>query len=689
MKHTPFALRSTKYLVASLAALMLWSAASAADAPVSGLDIAGMDTTVLPGNNFFKYANGKWLANTVIPEDRSSWGPAEELIELTDQRVSGLIKELGDGHAPNTDARKIADYYASFLDEAAIEAKGLKPITAKLDAIAAIKDRVALAHWLGTTIRADVDVLNATNMYTDNVLGLWVAQDLDNPARYLPFFLQGGLGMPDRDYYLSKAAEMEAIRDKYRSHVAQLLKLAGDTESVSEADAILALETQLATAHGSREEASDVTKGNNHWMRKDFKARAPGMDWDVFLAAAGLGREQEFVAWQPQAITGLAALVGSAPLDTWKAYLRYHVIEHGAPYLNKAIVAENFKFYGTTLSGTPVQRERWKRGVNVTNHALGEAVGKLYVERYFSPAAKARVQAIVQELLRAFAARIDGLTWMTPPTRTAAKAKLAALKVGVGYPDHWRDYSQLMVVRGDAYGNFERSEQFELQYALHKLGRPVDRSEWVMTPQTVNAVNLPAMNALNFPAAILSPPYFDLANANAANYGAIGATIGHEISHSFDNNGALFDASGRFRNWWSPKDLEQFHAATARLATQYDQYEPLPGLHLNGKQVLSENIADVAGLAVALDAYHGSLGGSPAPLVQGFTGDQQFFLAFAQSWRGKTRDAALRQQIITDGHSPNEQRALTVRNIPDWYTAFDVQAGQTYYLAPQDRVQIW
>lgn len=660
------------------------------DVGSAGIDLAGIDSSVAPGDNFFTYANGKWLTSASIPADRSSWGVGEELIEATNQRVSALIKELNASRdARQGDARKIADYFASYMDEATIEAKGLAPLAPTLKRIAGIGDRVALAHWLGETIRADVDVLNATNLYTDNPLGLWIAQDLDDPDRYLPFLLQGGLGMPDREYYLSKSPQMAEIRRQYRAHIARVLRLSGTAAPAEHAAAIFQLETKLAAAHGSREEASDVRKGNNHWRRQDFDTRAPGMNWSAFLQAAKLGEQQDFVIWQPGALAGLASLVRIESLSSWKAYLRFHAIEHSARYLSKALVAEQFNFYGTVLNGTPVMRERWKRGVDATNDALGEAVGKLYVERYFPADAKAKVQSIVQDILRAYEQRIDRLDWMAPQTRANAKAKLATLKVGVGFPDRWRDYSGLEVVRGDAYGNFLRTEQFELQRNLRKLGQPVDRGEWVMTPQTVNAVNLPAMNAMNFPAAILQAPYFSLENLPAANYGAIGATIGHEISHSFDDQGALFDAAGRFQNWWTPKDLEQFHRAAAKLTSQYDQYRPLPDLPVNGKQTLSENIADVAGLAAALDAYHASLAGQPAPRAQGFSGDQQFFIAFSQSWRGKYREPLLRQIIVTDNHSPNEQRALTVRNLTAWYAAFEIKPGQALYLEPNARVQVW
>jgi predicted metalloendopeptidase len=424
-------------------------------------------------------------------------------------------------------------------------------------------------------------------------------------------------------------------------------------------------------------------------MRPAFESSAPGLDWPVFFAAAGLGEQAEFVVWQPTAVSGLSALVASQPLETWKDYLIFHSVEHFAGVLPKAVVDERFAFHGTALAGIPKLRDRWKRGVDATNLALGDAVGQLYVARYFPASEKARVEAMVANLMVAFRQRIDELAWMAPATKAKAKAKLAALKVGVGYPDHWVDYAGLEIVGGDAFGNAERAELFDSRRNLRKLGQPVDRSEWVMTPQTVNAVNLPAMNAMNFPAAILQPPFFDPARPLAMDYGAIGATIGHEVSHSFDDQGAQFDASGRLQNWWSEDDLAHFEASAAQLVEQYDGYRPFPDLAVDGKLTLSENIADVAGLAAAYDAYRMSLGGKPAPRVQGLSGDQQFFLSFAQSWRQKSRDAALRQQLVTDSHAPGRYRAATVRNLDAWYKAFKVKPGQALYLAPGQRVRIW
>jgi predicted metalloendopeptidase len=575
------------------------------------------------------------------------------------------------------------------MDSTAIDAAGLGPLQPTLDSIAAIKDRTGLARFLGSTLRADIDLFNATNLYTENLFGLWVAQDLDDPAHYSPFLVQGGLGMPDRSYYLDSSAAIVSIREKYPPHVAAMLGLAGIPDAEAKAAAVVRLETRIAEAHWSRQATRDVIKGNNHWTRADFDGKAPGLDWAGYLDAAGLGRAERFVVWQPSAVSGISALAASEPLDVWKDYLTFHAIQSRAAVLPAAFVSESFAFFGPVVSGAQKQPDRWKRAVTATNEALGFAVGRLYVERYFPPAEKARAQTMVANIMAAFHDRIDRLDWMAPATKKEAKAKLAVLKVGVGYPDTWPGYSGLEIKAGDALGNAERASLFQLHRSLERLTQPVDRSEWVMTPQTVNAVNLPAMNAMNFPAAILQPPFFDPKRPLAMDYGSMGAIIGHEVSHSFDDKGALFDAAGRLRNWWTPEDLEHFEASSAQLVAQYDAYRPFPDLAVKGKLTLGENIADLAGLTASYDAYRRSLRGKPAPVVQGFTGDQQFFISYAQTWRGKVREPALRNRILTDGHAPHEYRASTVRNVDAWYRAFGVKPGQGLYLAPGDRVRVW
>ena len=678
-----------------LLALCLLAAAAGAAYPLlaageAAAPFAGMDGSVTPGKDFFRYANGAWLARTRIPADRSSFGITEELEEICTQRTADLIRTASaSSPSASNDLRRIADYYSSFLDENTIETIGTAPLKAILARIAAIGDRRSLAQFLGTTLRADVDVLNATELHTSNFLGLWVAQDLDNPGRYCPFLLQGGLDMPDRDYYLDKGEKMAEVRRQFAKHVARMLELAGFSKSAERARSIVAFETAIAGVHLSRADSEEVRKGNNHWSRKEFEQRAPGLDWKAFFRAARLSSAPTFTVWQPEAVRGLAALVASQPLEVWQDYLRFHAIDRMANYLPRAMVDARFEFHGKVLTGTPEQRPRWKRAVDETNDVLGEAVGKRYVELYFPATEKARAEAMVRNLIGAFSARIDKLEWMVLAIKVKAKAKLTTLKVGVGYPDRWRDYSALKVRPGDAFGNRERAERFEYDRNLAKLGRPVDRGEWVMTPQTVDAVNLPAMNALNFPAGILQPPFFDPNRPLAADYGATGATIGHEISHSFDDQGALFDAQGRLANWWTDTDFAHFKAAGAALARQYDAYYPLLDLAINGRQTLSENIADLAGLAVALDAFHLASQQAPGPVVAGLTADQQFFVSYAQSWRAEQREEALRQHLVTDGHAPPEYRADTVRNLDGWYAAFTVREGDSLYLAPAARVRVW
>jgi predicted metalloendopeptidase len=656
----------------------------------SGLDVSGMDRSVDPGNDFFSYANGAWLKETDIPADRSSYGAGSILGELTDRRVADMIKQVAKASGPaGSERRKIGDFYASFMDSTTIERKGLKPLQPTLDSIAAIRDRKDLARFLGSTLRADVDALNNTNFYTENLFGLWVAQDLDDPTQYSPFLLQGGLGMPDRSYYVDTSGEMASIRTKYQDHIAAMLGLAGISDSATKAAGIMRLETRIANAHWTREASGDVSKGNNHWKQADFDGKAPGLEWETYFSTAGLEKAPQFVVWQPSAVTGISALVASEPLESWKDYLTFHAIQSRVAILPGSLYRESFAFFGPVLSGAQKPRDRWKRAVSATNNAVGFAVGRIYAARYFPAADKTRVQTMVANLIAAFRDRIDRLDWMAPATKQEAKAKLAVLKVGVGYPDKWPSYAGLEIVRGDAYGNQERARLFQYRQSIGRLGKPVDRDEWVMTPQTVNAVNLPAMNALNFPAAILQPPYFDPRRPVAMDYGAIGAIIGHEVSHSFDNQGALFDSKGRLHNWWTPEDFKHFQASSAQLVAQYNEYRPFSDLAVNGQQTLGENIADVAGLSAAYDASHRSLGGKSAPVVQGFTGDQQFFISFAQSWREKTRDPAMRNQILTDGHAPDKYRAFTVRNLDGWYPAFSVKPGEKLYLAEADRVRVW
>jgi putative endopeptidase len=666
--------------------------AQAAEAPrgPSGIDLAGIDHGIQPGDDFDGYANENWRKTAVIPADRSSTGVFLQVFEKAEERNAELIKTIAASKPPaGTSQRKIADYYAAFMDTAGIDKRGLEPLQPQLAAIAAITTKDALSAQLGSQLRADVDPINATNFSTEHLFGLFVTQGLEDPSRNVAYLLQGGLGMPNRDYYLETDKEMAGFRAKYQAYIATQLKNAGIADADEKAKAVFDLETRMAKAQESLVDSEDVHKANNPWSMAEFARKAPGLDWAAYFKAAGLDGQKQIVVWQPSAIVAESALVASQPLDTWKAYLTFHAINHVAGLLPKAYADASFEFYSHTLQGTPQQRERWKRALTAVNHDLGDAVGQLYVKHYFPASSKAEVQQMVSHILAAFDSRVDALTWMTPATKAEAKAKIAATHVGVGYPETWRDYADLTIKADDPVGNYLRAEAHEYRHQKAKLGAPVDRNEWWMTPQTVNAVNLPLQNALNFPAAILEAPFFDPKADPAANYGSIGAVIGHEISHSFDNTGAEFDASGKLANWWTPADQAHFKAATEKLVAQYNAYEALPGLHVNGQQTLGENIADVSGLTVAYIAYRQSLGGKPAPMIDGLTGDQRFFLAFAQSWREKTRDAAMRAQVISDGHAPGNFRAQTVRNLDAWYDAFSPKPGEKLYLDKDARVRIW
>ena len=654
--------------------LLTTATAAGAQSLPAGLDRKGLDPATRPGDDFEQYANGGWRADTEIPPDRSNIGAFVDVSILAETRLAALFGDIAKSRgAPGSESAKIADYYAAYMDMAGIEARGLAPLRPQLAAIAALKDKRALATLLAADVRADEDPLNTADFQTENIFGLFVTQDLNAPAVTVPYVLQGGLGMASRDYYLSDKADMRAIRDAYRGYIATVFELAGYDDPAARAGRVLALETKLAATHESYEDSQDAHKANNPWTLADFAAKAPGIDWRGFWTAAGLLAQARFIVWQPGAVTGAAALVAGEPLAAWQDWLVFHAINKVAAVLPSAFQAANFGFYGTTMSGTKAQRPRDRRAIAATNAALGDAVGKLYVQRYFAAASKRDIQAMVANILKAFDTRVAGLDWMAPATKAEARRKIQTMQVGIGYPDHWLDYTPLEIRADDPVGNMQRAELATTRRQLAKIGRPVDRGEWWMFPQTVNAVNLPLQNALNFPAAILDAPFYDPKRDPAANYGAIGATIGHEISHSFDNVGADFDASGRLRNWWTPADLKRFDESGAALVRQYDAYEALPGVHVKGRQTLGENIADVAGLTAALEAYHAALGGRPAPVIDGMTGDQRLFLSFALTWRAKFREATLRARIETDGHAPAKYRAETVRNLDAWYDAFGIK----------------
>jgi putative endopeptidase len=653
------------------------AAAPAADKPQIGdfgYDMAGRDLSVKPGEDFFDYANGTWYKDTTIPADRAAYGMFHKLQDLSLERTRGILDI-----AAQRSGDKVGDFYASFMDEAAVNAKGAAPVKPWLTTIKGTTDKTALATEMAKLQRQGVGGL----------VGLYIGQDDKQPDTYAVSLSQGGLGLPDRDYYLKDDAKLATIRTAYQAYLAKMLTLAGESNAEARAAAVFAFEKSLATAHWTRIESRDADKTYNKWTAADFAAKAPGFPWTPYMTAAGVQGRPFYLVAQPSAVTGEAKAYADAPLAVLQDFAMLKVLRSYAPYLSSDFDKTNFAFYGTTLSGTPEQQARWKRGVTLVSNGMGEAIGEQYVAKYFPPEAKASADDLVKNIIAAMGERLKKLEWMAPETKTKALAKLAAFTPKIGYPDHWRDYSALQIQRGDLVGNVARANMFEFDRDLAKLGKPIDRSEWFMTPMTINAYANPTMNEIVFPAAILQPPFFDPKADPAVNYGGIGAVIGHEISHHFDDQGRKYDATGKLTDWWTQKDVDQFKKFTDALVAQYDAYEPLPGQHIQGGLTLGENIADLAGLTVALDAYHRSLGGKPAPMIDGTTGDQRFYYGWAQVWRTKEREQSLRQQLLSDPHSPGHYRVLTTRNLDPWYNAFKVQAGGKYYLAPTQRVRIW
>lgn len=645
----------------------------------------GIDHEVKAGDDFNRYANGGWAKSAKIPDSEVGTGVFDMLAEESDLKVKKIIDDATKA-APGSPERKIGDYYLAYLNTEAIDKLGLAPIKARMDEIASINDTKSLANYLGKTLEADVDPINATNVFTENLFGMWVSQAFHDHTKYVGYLMQGGLGLPDREYYLSRAPEMVALRKKYRDYVAATLKQANVADYDAAATRILALETKIAAGHAKREATSDPLTADHTWKRDEFSKQAPGLDWDTYFAAAKLDKQPAFIIWHPSALKNSSALVAKTPIATWKEYLTYHAISQRTGVLPHEFFDLKFGFF-KNLSGAKEPQPRWKYAVDAVNFALGEEVGKVYVAQNFSPEAKARIQSMVADLLDIYTQRVSSLTWMAPSTKAEAIAKIKSTYVGVGYPDKWRDYSGLEVRVDDAYGNRERTHVFNYQQALAKFDKPVDVAEWCMNAQLVNAVNMPLQNAVNFPAAYLQDPNFNLNASIATNYGAIGATIGHEVSHSFDNAGATFDSKGELRNWWTKADLAHFKRSGQALVEQFNKYKPFPDLAVKGQQTLGENIADLAGLMAAYDAYHAAMkrqGLSITPETE-----REFFLAYAKSFRGKIRDEALRNVVITNEHAPEQYRVQTVRNLDAWYDAFDVKPGQALYLAPKDRVKVW
>jgi len=670
----------TTTALVTLALFAVSAAAAKPDIGDFGFDTAGMDRSVPPGEDFYMFANGTWNKDTVIPADKARFGAFDVLSDRSLSRSRSIIEAAAKaGPAGDADAQKVGAYYTAFMDEAGIEARGLRPLQPLLTQFAAITTRAQLAEALGALQQLGVST----------PVRISVQQDPKAPQRYMVDLRQGGIGLPDRDYFLVDTPKFADTRDKYRAHIAIMFRLAGLSEPEARAKAVFDLEHDIAQAQWTRIEQRDPVKSYNLRDVAGLSSGAPGFDWPAFLAAAGLGNETRFNATEPSAFAGFAKLAADRPLPVWRDYMTLRLLEARAGVLPKAIRDEAFAFNGTVLSGQPEEQPRWKRAVNATNGALGEAVGKLYVAQYFTPAAKAQADTLVANLRAAMAARIETLDWMSPATKAQAEIKLASFDPKIGYPSKWRDYTALKASADDAFGNANRAQAFEYQRNLHKLGGPLDRTEWGMTPQTVNAYYNPPKNEIVFPAAILQAPFFDPNADPAVNYGGIGVVIGHEISHGFDDQGRQYDSTGTLRDWWTPVDAAKFKVRADRLIAQYDAYEVLPGTHIKGGLTLGENIADLAGLRISYDAYHLSLHGKPAPVIDGLTGDQRFFLGFAQVWRERQRDAALLSQVTSNPHSPGEQRASTVRNFDPWYAAFNPKPGGKLYLTPEQRVRIW
>ena len=638
-----------------------------------GFDVAGMDTMVAPGENFYRFANGTWARTTEIPADKSNYGMFTMLDDLSTERTREILDE-----AAKTPGSRIGDLYASFLDEAAAEAKGAEPLRPVTARISAVSSKEEFASEAGTLLRDGVG----------GPVSLRVGQDRKAPDQYIVTISQSGLGLPDRDYYLKDDPKLVEARKAYVAHVAKLFTLAGETDAQRRAAAIADFERKLAEVHWARVDNRDANRTYNKMSWDSLEVMAPGFDWSRWATAMGVEADTVIVS-QPSAITATAKLIGATPVATLRDYLLARAIDRAAPYLSSAFVDADFAFNGTVLNGTPENRPRWQRGVDFVTGAMRDAVGEVYVERYFPPEAKAAADELVRNVIAAMDRRLAGLAWMAPETKQAARTKLAAFTPKIGYPERWRDYSALEVSRDDLLGNAIAARRFEFDRTRDRLGGPVDRTEWLMAPMTVNAYANPTMNEIVFPAAILQPPLFDPHADPAINYGGIGAVIGHEISHHFDDQGRKYDPTGKLAEWWTPADVARFDSLAQRLVAQYDEYEALPGYRVQGKLTLGENIADLAGLTVAYDAYRLSLDGKPAPVIDGFTGDQRFYLGWAQVWRRSYREENLRQRLMTDVHSPSEQRVAVMRNLDPWYEAFSPEAGQALYLAPGERVRIW
>ena len=656
--------------------------AATAKSAESGLDPAAFDKSVRPQDDLFRHVNGAWLASTEIPADKASYGAFDILFDKAQVDLRNIVEEAAKStsRAPGSDAQKIGDFYESFMNESRVEELGLAPLKAELEAIDALKTRSDVAKHFAHFFK--LNLINPIVGYVDG--------DAQEPGKDIVYVFQGGLGLPDRDYYIKNDDKLKEYREKYVGFVGSILGMAGDTAASKSAREIFVLETRLARAHWTNVENRDAVKTYNKVAVADLAKQFPGFDWTTWTTELGINNVPALVVSQPSYFKALAAAVNELPVDTWKPYLKASLLNGFAPYLNKSAVDAEFGFYTTTLRGVKEQQPRWKRGVNAVNGNLGEMLGKLYVERHFKPEAKARMEALVANLRESYRVGIDQLEWMGPETKKQAQEKLAKFRPKIGYPNKWRDYSKLEIKKDDLVGNMMRAFIHENNYQLGKAGKPIDPEQWGMTPQTINAYYNPVRNEIVFPAAILQPPFFNLEADDAVNYGGIGAIIGHEMGHGFDDQGRRFDSTGALKDWWTKADEAEYMKRAKVLVDQFNQFEPLPGLHVNGELTLGENIADLTGLVIAHQAYVLSLKGKDAPAIDGISADQRFYMGWAQSWKAKEREESLRQLVLTNPHSPEMYRANgAVRNIPEFYAAFGVKEGDKMFLPPDKRVKIW
>jgi putative endopeptidase len=663
------------------AALIALASCSKKQELTSGITKKNMDTLVNPGDDFDAFVNGTWSKNTKIPADKASYGAFDMLYDQSQKDVKAIIEDASKGDfAEGSDQQKIGDYYASYINRKERDAKGVSPIQPELKTIDAIANYTDLAAFFGKANRTGLSI----------PFGISVTQDFKKPNEYTLMTWQGGLGLPEKEYYLSTDPKMVDIRKKYVAHIERMLQLVGLPNSTESAATIMALETNLATYHMKKEDTRDAAKLYNKYNVNDLKTLMPDFDWTAMLKNAGIESQKTLVVSQVDYTKNLNNIIKNTPIATWKTYLKWSLVNNTATYLTTALDKQNFEFYSKTLYGVEKQEEDWKRGVNAVNGSLGEIVGKVYVEKHFSPEAKERMTTMVKNLLKAYAESIKKLDWMSDNTKKEALSKVDKFMIKIGYPDKWRDYSALKVSKNDLYKNAENATEFEYNRMVAKLGKPVDRTEWGMTPQTVNAYYNPSLNEIVFPAAILQPPFFDLNADDAVNYGGIGAVIGHEIGHGFDDQGSTFDGDGVMRNWWTPEDLTAFKAKTKTLVDQYSGFKVFPDLNLNGEFTLGENIGDLGGLSIAIKAYKMTLNGTEAPKMDGYTGMQRVFLGWGQVWLDKSREEALRSQVAGDPHSPAKFRInAIVRNVPEFYDAFNIKPTNKLYLAPEKRVKIW